>query len=73
MEMKEKVYVKRKIDKKTWTKIASEVWNLQRERPYWKVVRAAFRELSSDKNQKKTADNKEQQPYKHKTTQEEQT
>ena len=43
---KEKVYAKRKVDKKTWEEIASEVWNLGK-RPYWKVVRAAFRELST--------------------------
>ena len=53
MEMKEKVYVKRKIDKKPFLDIASEVWNLKKERPYWKVVRAAFREFSTDRNQKK--------------------
>ena len=54
MQTKEKVYLKRKFDKKSWQQVVSEVRNLKGERPYWKVVRAAFRELSADSSQKKT-------------------
>ena len=35
----------RKVDKKTFVQIAAEVKNLKGQHPYWKVVRAAFREL----------------------------
>ena len=38
LKVKEQVYVKRSRDKKRWEAIASEVWNLAGERPYWKVV-----------------------------------
>ena len=50
--MRERVYVKRKHDKKSWKKIAGEVRNRKGKHPYWKVVRAAFRVPSTDKNQK---------------------
>ena len=40
---------KRKQDKKSWATIASEVKNMKGRRPYWKVVRKAFREMSSTK------------------------
>ena len=53
LEAKEKVYVKRKIDKKSWLQIAREVYNVAGGRPYWKVVRAAFRELTSNRSQRK--------------------
>jgi hypothetical protein len=53
MRVKDRVYVKRKYDKKSWKEIASEVKNQEDEHPYWKVVRSAFRELSSDRNQNK--------------------
>ena len=46
MKVKERVYMKRKVDKKTWTQIASEVKNEQGDRPYWKVVRAAYWQLT---------------------------
>ena len=49
LRVKEQVYVKRKRDKKTWTQIAAEVKNRQGKRPYWKVVRAAFWELTATK------------------------
>ena len=49
LQVKEQVYVKRTRDGKGFKQIASEVWNLAGERPYWKVVRAAFRELTSKK------------------------
>ena len=34
LETKEKVYVKRKIDKKSWVQIAREVYNVAVDRPY---------------------------------------
>ena len=37
----------RKVDKMSYVDIASEVCNLKGEHPYWKVVRAAFRQLSA--------------------------
>ena len=49
LKTKERVHVKKKIDKKSWGQIASEVKNLKGKRPYWKVVRAAFRELTTNK------------------------
>jgi hypothetical protein len=52
MEMRESVYIKCKHDKKSWKKIAGEVRNRKGKHPYWKVVRAAFKVLSTDKNQK---------------------
>ena len=48
LETKEQVYVKKKHDKKSWGDIASEVKNMKGEHPYWKVVRAAYRELSTN-------------------------
>ena len=50
--MRERVYVKRKHDKKSWKKIAGEVRKRKGKHPYWEVVRAAFKVLSTDKNQK---------------------
>ena len=47
VKAKERVYVKRKNDKMTWEEIAGQVRNLQGDRPYWKVVRAAFWELTN--------------------------
>ena len=41
--------MKRRYDKKTWEQIAKEVRNEKGKRPYWKVVRAAFRDLSANK------------------------
>ena len=49
--MRERVYVKRKHDKKSWKKIAGEVRKRKGKHPYWEVVRAAFKVLSTDKNQ----------------------
>ena len=39
MKTKEKVFMKRKVEKKTGEVIADEAWNLQGERPFRKVVR----------------------------------
>ena len=50
--MRESVYVKCKHDQKSWKKIAGEVRNRKGKHPYWKVARAAFNVLSTDKNQK---------------------
>ena len=45
LRTKEQVFVTRRIEKLTWSQIASSVKNKRGKRPYWKVVRAAFREL----------------------------
>ena len=45
--MKDQVYVKRKRDKKSFPQIASEVKNMKGERPYWKVCRDAYQELTA--------------------------
>ena len=52
MKVKERVYVMKKVDGMTWEQIAShpKVKNLEGDAPYWKVVRAAFREMSAPKS-----------------------
>lgn len=53
MQVKEKVYIKRECQNKTWKQIAAEVKNLKGKRPCWKIVRAAFWELAADKGMAK--------------------
>jgi hypothetical protein len=53
LQVKEKVYMLRKRDKKAWTDIAKEVKNVKGRRPYWKVVRAAFWALTTTKGRMK--------------------
>ena len=45
--------MKRRILKRPWRQIAKEVFNEEGKRPYWKVVRAAFRELTESKGRPK--------------------
>ena len=52
LQVKEEIYVKRRVDKKSWEQIAGEVRNRRGKHPDWKVVRAAFRELSGDRDLK---------------------
>ena len=42
LRTKEQVFVTRRIEKLTWSQIASSVKNKRGKRPYWKVVRAAL-------------------------------
>ena len=53
LQVKEKVYMLRKRDKKAWTDIVKEVKNVKGRRPYWKVVRAAFWALTTTKGRMK--------------------
>ena len=53
LKTKEKVFMKRRILKRPWGRIAKEVFNEKGKRPYWKVVRAAFRELTESKGRPK--------------------
>ena len=47
LKTKERVYMMRKVDKMSYVDIAAQVYNMKGKHPYWKVVRAAFRQLSA--------------------------
>ena len=53
LHAKDKIYVKRKRDKKTRKAIANEVWNNAGERPYWKVVWKGYWEFFDQQRMKK--------------------